>query len=90
VAGGAVAFGMSLITVTATPRRGVLAFVGSTDYKSLGLRLFVMAFGFFGIAGILALVMRTELATPQLNIVSHMGYNELLTMHGSTMLYLFC
>ena len=80
---------MSSVTLTTVPRRGILAFVASTDHKSLGARLFVMAFGFFGLAGVLALVMRTELATPQLNIVSHMGYNELFTMHGSTMFYLF-
>jgi cytochrome c oxidase subunit I len=80
---------MSSVTVTASPRGGILGVVASTDHKSLGARLFVMAFGFFGLAGILALVMRTELATPQLNIVSHMGYNELFTMHGSTMFYLF-
>jgi cytochrome c oxidase subunit I len=80
---------MSSVTITATPRRGVLSSIGSADHKSLGLRLFVMAFVFFGMAGILALLMRTELATPQLNLFSHMGYNELFTMHGSTMFYLF-
>ena len=80
---------MSSVTVTATPRRGVLAFIGSTDHKALGARLFVMAFAFFSMAGVLALLMRTELATPQLNIFSHMGYNELFTIHGSTMIYLF-
>ena len=80
---------MSSVTLTTVPRRGILAVVASTDHKSLGARLFVMAFGFFGLAGVLALVMRTELATPQLNVVSHMGYNELFTMHGSTMFYLF-
>jgi cytochrome c oxidase subunit 1 len=80
---------MSSVTVTAVPRGGILGLIASTDHKSLGARLFVMAFGFFGLAGILALVMRTELATPQLNVVSHMGYNELFTMHGSTMFYLF-
>ena len=61
---------MSSVTLTTVPRRGILAFVASTDHKSLGARLFVMAFGFFGLAGVLALVMRTELATPQLTIVS--------------------
>jgi cytochrome c oxidase subunit I len=80
---------MSSVAITPTPRRGVLAFLASTDHKSLGARLTAMAFGWFGLAGILALLMRTELATPQLNLFSHMGYNELFTMHGSTMIYLF-
>jgi cytochrome c oxidase subunit I len=80
---------VSSVTITSTPRRGVLAFIGSTDHKALGARLFVMAFGFFALAGVLALLMRTELATPKLNLFSHMGYNELFTMHGSTMIYLF-
>jgi cytochrome c oxidase subunit 1 len=80
---------MSSVTISETPRRGVLAFIGSTDHKSLGLRLLVIAFAFFAMAGVLAVLMRTELATPQLNIFTHMGYNELFTMHGSTMIFLF-
>ncbi|HET7047007.1 MAG TPA: cbb3-type cytochrome c oxidase subunit I [Solirubrobacteraceae bacterium] len=80
---------MSSVTITLSPRRGLLAFVGSTEHKVLGARLCIMAFGWFALAGTLALVMRTQLATPHGALVGHMGYNELFTMHGSTMIYLF-
>jgi cytochrome c oxidase subunit I len=80
---------MSSATITPAPRRGLIAFVGSTDHKSLAARLFIMAFGWFAVAGATAVLMRTQLATPQLKLFGHMGYNELFTMHGSTMIYLF-
>jgi cytochrome c oxidase subunit I len=80
---------MSSVTITSAPRRGLIAFATSTDHKVLAARLFVMAFGWFALAGVLALLMRTQLATPQGNLFGHMGYNELFTMHGSTMIYLF-
>jgi cytochrome c oxidase subunit 1 len=80
---------MSSVTITSAPRRGLVAFVGSTDHKALAGRLAVMALGWFGLAGVLALLMRTQLATPHSSLFGHMGYNELFTMHGSTMIYLF-
>ena len=43
---------------------------------------------FFLAGGVLALVMRCELAVPGMQVVSHQEYNELFTMHGSTMVYL--
>jgi cytochrome c oxidase subunit I len=61
----------------------------AVDHKSLGVRTAVVAFGFFAAGGVLALIMRTELAQPGLQVVSHHTYNELFTMHGSTMIYLF-
>jgi cytochrome c oxidase subunit 1 len=80
---------MSSVTITLAPRRGLIAFVGSTDHKALAARLAVMALAWFGLAGVLALLMRTQLATPRGALLSHMAYNELFTMHGSTMIYLF-
>jgi cytochrome c oxidase subunit 1 len=69
--------------------RGVIDAVAGTDHKSLGSRLFVTAMGFFLAAGVLALLMRAELAQPGMQIVSRQGYDELFTIHGSTMFYLF-
>jgi cytochrome c oxidase subunit I len=68
---------------------GILQAIASTDHKSLGRRLAVTAFGFFFAGGVLALLMRSELAAPGLQVVSTNTYNELFTMHGSTMIYLF-
>jgi cytochrome c oxidase subunit 1 len=68
---------------------GILQALASTDHKSLGRRLIVTAFTFFFAGGILALLMRTELAQPGLQVVDTNTYNELFSMHGSTMIYLF-
>lgn len=62
--------------------------LASTDHKVVGLRMTVTALLFFLAGGVLALVLRTELAKPGLQVVSHQGYDELFTMHGSTMIFL--
>ena len=68
--------------------RGWVWWISSTDHKSLGLRLFALCGLFFIAGGVLALLVRSELATPGMQVVSHQEYNELFTMHGSTMVYL--
>jgi cytochrome c oxidase subunit 1 len=76
-------------TLPPEPRvRGVFALVGSTDHKSLGLRLFGIAGVFFLAGGMLALLVRSELAVPGMQVLSHQEYSEIFTMHGSTMVYL--
>ena len=70
-------------------RRGILGTLASTDHKTLGAGLFTTAFGFFLAAGVLALLMRFELARPRLQLLTLHGYDELFTLHGSTMIYLF-
>jgi cytochrome c oxidase subunit I len=69
--------------------RGLVGTLASTDHKVLGAGIFATAFGFFLAAGVLALLMRSELAQPGLQVVSEQGYNQLFTIHGSTMFYLF-
>ena len=61
----------------------------SLDHKRLGVRIGVTALVFFAAGGVLALLMRAELARPGLQVVSTETYNQLFTMHGSTMIYLF-
>jgi cytochrome c oxidase subunit I len=68
--------------------RGVMALIAATDHKSLGLRLFGLAGVFFLVGGVLALIMRAELAVPGMQVLSHQEYDEVFTMHGSTMVYL--
>ncbi|HUR84570.1 MAG TPA: cbb3-type cytochrome c oxidase subunit I [Solirubrobacteraceae bacterium] len=60
----------------------------STDHKVVAIRAVVVAAVFFAGAGILALLMRAELAEPGLQVVSRAGYTQLFTMHGSTMIFL--
>jgi cytochrome c oxidase subunit I len=69
--------------------RGIVGALAGTDHKSIGKGLFATAFAFFLGAGVLALLMRSELLQPGMQIVSQQGYNELFTIHGSTMFYLF-
>jgi cytochrome c oxidase subunit 1 len=66
----------------------VIGALASTDHKVVAMRMAVTAGLLFVAAGVLALLMRTELAEPGLQVVSHQGYNELFTMHGSTMIFL--
>ncbi|MFZ2549527.1 MAG: cbb3-type cytochrome c oxidase subunit I, partial [Candidatus Microthrix subdominans] len=68
---------------------GWLKWLTSTDHKVIGLSYIVTSFAFFLIAGVLAGVMRGQLAQPELNLVSNDAYNQIFTMHGSLMLFLF-
>jgi cytochrome c oxidase subunit 1 len=73
-----------------TPRlSGLPGALTSTDHKRIGLNMGLAALAFFLIGGVMALLMRTQLATPDTHFVSDETYNELFTMHGSTMIYLF-
>ncbi len=68
---------------------GLLAFLTTTDHKRIGIAYMVTAFAFYLVGGSLALVIRTELAEPGQQVVGNATYNELFTMHGSIMLFLF-
>lgn len=61
----------------------------STDHKTIGYLYLITAFVFFGLAGLMALAVRAELAQPGLQFVSNEQYNQLFTMHGTIMLFLF-
>jgi cytochrome c oxidase subunit I len=61
----------------------------STDHKVIGIQYLVTAFFFYFIGGALAEVMRTELSTPAPDFVQPEFYNQLLTMHGTIMLFLW-
>jgi cytochrome c oxidase subunit 1 len=83
------------MSATVSPARSPLEVRGwgaqltSTDHKRIGLNLGVFSLIFFGVGGVFALLMRTQLAQPNMQFLSDNSYNELFTMHGSTMIYLF-
>lgn len=81
---------MSAVTAHAAigARRGLIAFLGSADHKVTGLRVAGTAAVFFLLGGVLALLIRTELISPGLEVTSYEGYSALFTMHGSTMIFL--
>jgi cytochrome c oxidase subunit 1 len=70
-------------------RAKVMEWLTTTDHKKIGILYIVTAFFFFIVAGIMALFIRSELAQPGLQIVSDQTYNELFTMHGTIMIFLF-
>jgi cytochrome c oxidase subunit 1 len=77
------------VSAVAVRRRpGVIGWVGSTDHKVVALRVATYAFVFFLLSGLFALLMRSELARPGLQVMSENTYNELFTMHGSGMFFL--
>ncbi|MEN3285536.1 MAG: cytochrome c oxidase subunit [Solirubrobacteraceae bacterium] len=77
------------VRTPAAPLRGLAGYALGTDHKSVAVRTFCTAFGFFLAGGVLALLMRTELAEPGMQVTSRNGYDQLFTMHGSTMIYFF-
>ncbi|MET1045965.1 MAG: cytochrome c oxidase subunit I, partial [Hyphomicrobium sp.] len=66
---------------------GLNGWISSVDHKSIGIRYIVTAFAFLIIGGIEALIMRTQLARPDQNILTPEQYNELFTMHGVSMIF---
>jgi cytochrome c oxidase subunit 1 len=67
----------------------LLSYIGTTDHKRIGELYLVTSFAFFAIGGIMALMMRAELARPGMQYLSQEQYNQLFTMHGTIMLLLF-
>ena len=67
---------------------GVWSWITTVDHKRIGILYGVTAFIMFLSGGIEALVMRTQLATSEQGIVSAEVFNQLFTMHGTTMIFL--
>ncbi|WP_435882212.1 aa3-type cytochrome oxidase subunit I [Streptomyces kronopolitis] len=69
--------------------RVLVQWLTTTDHKTIGTLYLGTSFGFFVIGGLLALVLRAELARPGLQIVSSEQFNQAFTMHGTIMLLMF-
>jgi len=81
-------------TTTRTARKPTLGtrlavVLSTTDHKLIGKLYLTTSFCWFLLAGLMALVMRSELAFPGTQVVSEEVYNQLFTMHGTIMLLLF-
>src|SRR3982075_3722966 len=63
--------------------------ITTTDHKKIGIMYLVTTFVFFVLGGIEALLMRLQLAEPNNTLLSGQHYNQLMTMHGTTMIFLF-
>ena len=71
------------------PGSRIVRWITTTDHKVIGQLYLITSFGFFMIAGLMALLMRSELARPNLQLLSNEQYNQLFTMHGTLMLLMF-
>ncbi len=67
----------------------VVKWLTSTDHKVIGINYMITAMVMFYLSGFMALLMRVQLSSPSGIGMSLQTYNELFTMHGSLMLYLF-
>jgi cytochrome c oxidase subunit I len=68
---------------------GLKGFFGSVDHKQIGIRYIVTAFIFLALGGVEALVMRLQLAGPNLRLLTPDQYNQLFSTHGMTMIFLY-
>ncbi|QPC95664.1 cytochrome c oxidase subunit I [Mesorhizobium sp. INR15] len=68
---------------------GLYGWLATVDHKTIGIRYLCTAFFFLVIGGIEALAMRVQLAQPDLKILSPDAYNQLFSMHGTTMMFLY-
>ncbi|HEX6257675.1 MAG TPA: cbb3-type cytochrome c oxidase subunit I [Euzebyales bacterium] len=77
------------LTETWSDPYGTPGFFSTVDHKRVGHRYLVTSFVFFLLGGVEALLMRTQLATPDAAVLNPDLYNRMLTMHGTTMFFLF-
>jgi cytochrome c oxidase subunit 1 len=70
------------------PRRGWMQWLTTTDHKKIGILYLCTVLVFFVIGGVEALLMRIQLGVPENTFLTPEKYNEILTMHGTTMIFL--
>ncbi len=68
---------------------GLWGFFATVDHKIIGRRYISTAFVFLALGGILAVLMRLQLAQPEARLLDPDRYNQIFTMHGSNMMFLF-
>ncbi|HTO00277.1 MAG TPA: cbb3-type cytochrome c oxidase subunit I, partial [Microthrixaceae bacterium] len=68
---------------------GLVGFFSTVDHKRIGMRYIYTSFFFFFLAGLMALLMRAQLSVPNSTFMGAQTYNEVMTMHGTTMIFLF-
>jgi cytochrome c oxidase subunit 1 len=68
---------------------GLLGWLSAINHKTIAVRFMLTTMGFFLAGGVLAFIMRLQLARPENHLVGPDFYNQLFTMHGTTMMFLF-
>jgi cytochrome c oxidase subunit I+III len=70
-------------------RKGLVGWLTTVDHKQIGLLYFFTTLLFFAAGGVEALLMRTQLSSPNGTTLSPSAYDQVFTMHGVTMIFLF-
>ena len=78
-----------MLSETWGDKPGLIGWITTVDHKRVGKRYIVTAMTFLLLGGILALIMRLQLARPDSGLITADRYNQIFTMHGSTMMFLF-
>ena len=76
-------------TASSAQPRGLISWLTTTDHKRIGILYMVTTFVFFILGGVEALMMRLQLGVANNNLVTPEVYNQLFTLHGTTMIFLF-
>lgn len=74
---------------TTPPPTGIMAWLTTVDHKKIGIMYVLLTFTYFVVGVFLAQILRAELTAPGGKIVDPNEYNQIFTMHGSTMIFLF-
>jgi hypothetical protein len=77
-----------LTRVVEREARGWTSWVMTTDHKRIGIMYLMTVLAFFVLGGVEAMLMRAQLAVPDNTLITPEHYNQLLTMHGTTMIFL--
>jgi cytochrome c oxidase subunit I len=69
--------------------RGITSWLTTVDHKKIGIMYLYTTFFFFVVGGIMALLVRVQLAEPKNHFLTEAQYNQVFTMHGTTMIFLW-
>jgi len=69
--------------------RGLMSWLTTVDHKKIGIMYLYTTFFFFVVGGIMALLVRVQLAEPKNHFLTEAQYNQVFTMHGTTMIFLW-
>jgi hypothetical protein len=71
------------------PAGGIMSWLTTVDHKKIGILYLYTTFAFFLVGGLFALLMRTQLAVGDNHFLAPGTYNEIMTLHGTTMIFLW-
>ena len=80
---------LDVLRQTWSSKPGLLGWLSATNHQEIGRRYILTAFIFLLIGGIEALLMRLQLAKPENTFLTAGRYNQIFTLHGTTMMFLF-